>query len=529
MILEKDFRLVANYVKSEGIKINFEEFLFQAKNHPDYPAILAITDTLSFFNIDNGVISVETSEIGLLPNRFVVLLKKENSQPQFHFIEKNDHTYFNLIDKKKVEISKSELESRWNNLVLLIEKSETKDILIENKNNYSWIFPSLCLALFLVVLFQYEENFQTKLFFTFPIAGVLFSIAALKDLFGTQSELLNSFCNMTVSTSCANVVGSNKWKIFEIINFSDLSMVFFFSQFLGLLVFLVSSKATAYFAMQQILITAAVPVLFLSVYYQKFVEKKWCPICLVIISIILLEFGYLFIFQNVNFVVSMPSVTLFGLVFASVTIAWSALKKLLTRQKELKEFQLKGIRFMRNYEVFKNTLLATTPIENSSIFSQGILLGNTAASLKIVVVTSPFCGFCAEAHTIIEDILEKHPEEVCFYINFNFNSEQDDEKSKKVYQQLVAIYYSQGQEVFMKTLHNWFEDKDENKLSGITIDGQNELKINEILNEQFRWNQKNDFTYTPAILINQYVFPKQYDRKELIHFINDLSDDEDFQ
>jgi hypothetical protein len=48
---------------------------------------------------------------------------------------------------------------------------------------------------------------------------MLFSIAALKDLFDTQqNELLNCFCNMTSFTSCSMVVGSTKWKIFEIIN-----------------------------------------------------------------------------------------------------------------------------------------------------------------------------------------------------------------------------------------------------------------------------------------------------------------------
>lgn len=89
MILEKDFRLVASYVKSEGGKINYDEYLFQAKTHPDYPNILAITDTLSFFNIDNGLLNVESRDIELLPNRFVTLLKnQQNNQSQLYFIEK---------------------------------------------------------------------------------------------------------------------------------------------------------------------------------------------------------------------------------------------------------------------------------------------------------------------------------------------------------------------------------------------------------------------------------------------------------
>jgi hypothetical protein len=80
----------------------------------------------------------------------------------------------------------------------------------------------------------------------------------------------------------------------------------------------------------------------------------------------------------------------------------------------------------------------------------------------------------------------------------------------------------------MKVLHNWFEDNDENKLDNIVLEEKNELKINETLEEQFKWNQENEFYYTPILVVNQYIFPKEYDRNYLIHFINDLSVDEDF-
>lgn len=340
MITDADFKVIFLYIKSEGIKLNLQEFLFRAKNHPEYPSLLAITDCLSFFKIDNGIISVESPKIGLLPDRYVTLLKNENGQPQLYFIEKIDDVYYHLIGKKNTEISKSELESRWSNLVLLLEKSKAKEKGIGIENNYSKFFPSIYIFMFLYLLIQFDTSSQSKLFFIFPVMGILFSVASVKELLGIQHELLYRFCNITVSSSCATVVGSTKWKIFEIVNFSDLSMVFFTSQFITLVVFLLSGNATIYFNIQQILLLSAVPVLLLSAYYQKFVEKKWCPICLVIISIIILEIGYLFVFQNITFTFSVFSIVLYGLVFMSVLIVWSALKKLLTNLKVLKEFQL---------------------------------------------------------------------------------------------------------------------------------------------------------------------------------------------
>ena len=529
MISNQNLKSVFSYVKSENIKIDFANFLYQAEKHPDYPTLLAISDTLSFFKIKNGAIQVSVSEIDLLPDHFVALLGKEKSNPQLYFIKKNNNIYFYTLDEKVIEISKSELESSWNNIVLLLEKSEVENIVNKKKSKLSWILSLLCLGLFVLTLIEFKDNIQTKLFFLFPIFGLLFSVSALKDLFGIENVLLNSFCNMNDSTGCTSVISSTKWKFFEFVNFSDLSIVFFSSQFLGLLLFLFADNIDSFFYIQKILLFVAIPILFLSIYYQKFVERKWCPICLGIIAIILLELVYLIVFQSVPFIILPKLLIPYGLIFMTVTIIWSSLKRLLFQQKELKEFQLKGIRFIHNYEIFKNTLLVSSKTAFKNIHFGNIILGNADARLKIIIVSSPFCRHCAEIHTIIEEIVEKYRDTVCFDIRFNFNDEQSDEKSKKIHQNFVRIYYDKGQDSFIKALHNWFENKDEDKLNSNGTSQLSDLKINEILKEQFFMNQENNITFTPAIIIDQYVFPKQYDRKELIHFINDLVEDEDFQ
>ena len=51
-------------------------------------------------------------------------------------------------------------------------------------------------------------------------------------------------------------------------------------------------------------------------------------------------------------------------------------------------------------------------------------------------------------------------------------------------------------------------------------------RINEILESQFIWNKKNELTFTPAIIINGYHFPDEYERNDLLYFINELVEDE---
>lgn len=510
------------YFEKENINIDKEEFLFQNQSHPDYPSLLSIADTLSFFNINNGVIRVEVKDINLLPDRFVAFLNEEMSSPQLYFVERKGDDFFCTNDKKPLVISKSELKSRWKDIVLLVEKPKNEEVLKPTKNSGAWVLQIFALVLLILVLSQFETDVSTKLFLVFPIIGILFSIAALKDLFGTKSELLNSFCNITAATSCATVVDSTKWKIFEVVNFSDLSILFFVSQFFGLLLSLFSGDTVSYFSIQKIMLLGSIPVLFLSIYYQKFVEKKWCPICLVIISIVLLELGYLAFFQNMVFTVLPQSVVIFGFVFLSTTIIWTALKKLLTKQKDLKEYQLKAIRFERNYDIFKNSLLANNKVQ---LPQSPLLFGNKESKTIITVISNLFCGHCKGAHEVIETILEKYHNDVQIQVILKTNLETETQESKKLLRSLMEIYEENGELAFVKALKNWFDNKNiQEWFSLFTVNTT--TKFDTIFNNQYKWCEENNYNFTPAIFVNGFEYPNVYIRESLEFFINDLIEDE---
>ena len=43
------FNFLFHYLEKEEILLDKPEFLFQVQSHPNYPSLLAISDTLSFF------------------------------------------------------------------------------------------------------------------------------------------------------------------------------------------------------------------------------------------------------------------------------------------------------------------------------------------------------------------------------------------------------------------------------------------------------------------------------------------------
>lgn len=522
--MNENFNYLFYFLEKENIAIDKTEFLYQVQSHPDYPALLSIVDALSFFNIDNGAMRVETTDIDLLPNQFIALLNKERSAPQLHCIENKNGKYFYTNDKKTIEISRTDLENRWAAVVLLIEKSENEVDQI-SKNNWAWVLPLVCFGLFTFVLFQFEATLQSKLFLLFPAIGFLLSFAALKDLFGAKSELINNFCNITASTSCTSIVNSNKWKIFEIVSFSDLSITFFATQFFGLLLFLFNSIVDSFFTIQQVLLICSVPIVLISIHFQKFVEKKWCPICLAIISIILLELVYILLFFDLSLEINTQSLLYFVLVFSSIVLAWFALKSMLTKHKELKEFQMKANRFMRNYPNFKTILKSK---EKTELVYTPIVLGDPNSKTQITIITNPFCGHCKGAHEMLDEILEKQSQNLQIKVIIKTDLSNETDENKLFYQNLMGVYLDKGAVAFSEALHDWFKNKDLKKwLMTYQNPDINITKIDANYNTHYNWCINNEYTFTPAIFINGYQYPDSFERENLSSFINDLIEDED--
>ena len=122
--MNENFFFLFQYLEKENINIDKNEFLFQIQSHPDYPSLLAISDTLSFFNIENSALRLNFDELNLLPNYFAALLNMENGAPTIIFLEKKVNSFFYRDNKKQIEMSISELEKRWSTIVLLIERPE---------------------------------------------------------------------------------------------------------------------------------------------------------------------------------------------------------------------------------------------------------------------------------------------------------------------------------------------------------------------------------------------------------------------
>lgn len=54
----QNYNYLFQYLQAEGISIDQNEFVFQLESHPDWGTILAVNDTLDFFNVNTAVFKV---------------------------------------------------------------------------------------------------------------------------------------------------------------------------------------------------------------------------------------------------------------------------------------------------------------------------------------------------------------------------------------------------------------------------------------------------------------------------------------
>ena len=357
-----------------------------------------------------------------------------------------------------------------------------------------------------------------------PIFGFVLSIYAMKDLFGVNFEIIDKICNISGVSSCDSVINSKKWNFFKWFNFSDLSITFFTFQIISLLVVLATNQNDLYFGYLKIMLVFSVPLIFVSIYYQKFIEKKWCPICLLISGVLVTELFFVFsINTSHNF-----NITSIWLLVLPVTIyfIWIILKKQIENLKELREFKIKANRFIRNYDFFKNNLLSNAKV---NVIDSGLILGNKKSKVCITLITNPFCGHCKNAHEIIDSILLKNTENIKVQIIIKTSLDNLSEINKEFFRTNYNLYHQQGIQYFTDSLKYWFKTKDvENWLTIYKTDNSNSIIVDEVYKNINSWCTINNFDYTPVIFINGHEYPNVYERENLVYYIDDLIDDTDF-
>lgn len=528
---ENNFDFLTEYLWKEKVKVDSNEFKFQLETHPDFPSLYALSDTLSFFKINNIAIRVDKANVEYLPERFIALLKFEKSKPFLSFLEERDDGYVYTGMGSKKFIHKDEFLSVWQEVVLIVE--QTRDFVspTSKKSKFLWFyFIAFCLIITLGIALHVDSFLIPSGILVLGCLSIFLTFEVIKQIFGINSSFASATCRVdsTQKYSCESVINSKRSKLNTILSLSDLSVLFFFGHLISFYIMSLAGYFQHFFDYSLIILTLAVPVVVYSLYYQWRIEKKWCTICLLIIGVLGLElFTFIMLgsFSTINLEIRTPLIFLSG--FAISSMIWFLIKPMIKEYFELKLFKIKSIRFKRNYSQFKLALKDSKQLEYGSLHSE-IYLGNPNAKLKLSLVTNPFCGHCAGMHKDLVEIVNRFGQDIRVNIRFNLQKRSSNDQSNLLHFKLANIYFQDGQNKFMEAMGAWFDNKNMEDWFGRYGNGLVTRDAEELFNLQYEQNAKNELLFTPALIIGEKLYPRAYDRSDLIYFISELMEDEDY-
>jgi len=491
------------------LKLDKQEFMFQFNSHPNYPSALAFSDTLNFLGVRNDAYELDKEYWDELPEEFIAIV--DNT---FSLVKKSGSQYSIYSDKAKT-INKDELHEKSTDFVLLFEKDSTVSKSFTSYKPFLYLVFSIILLYSLLTLTWYESLFNIL-----SLAGVYISLEIFNQKFGNKSAVIGSICGETAgnqsTSSCNKIITQDKTSIMGL-KFSDFSLIYF----IGITVLGLFLPATA--LVIKGFAWASLIAIGYSLYVQGFVEKAYCRVCLLIISVLLLQLIIsIFFFGNVFFDIktALLSITLWSVVFLSILY----LNTTLEEKENLQKSNAKNLRFKRNYDLFKRELLENEKITFTD--NQTFLVGNKDAKINLSIISNPYCGFCKDAHKIAESLLQKYPDNISVQMRFNYSPDKQNEKFTDLISDFMHTYKNKTSQDFLNLVDYWFKTKDEAKTrlkAGITPTNED---LSPIINMSAE-NRNAGLNFTPIFLINGYQFPDKYEREDIYYFMDELTEDDD--
>lgn len=495
------------------------------KQHPDYPSIASLHDVLNQYKTENIVLQINKEKLQEVPVPFIAhLQRKPNGFVTVTKVTNSNVTYLQANSlSKEVTVPVEEFLDKWSTVTLLAEKNEQSgepDVKQNKKKDRINLYraPLLLAASCVVLLFTFlPVNHSLTIIiapFLLKLAGVVVCALLLWYDIDRTNPFLQKVCNSSKATNCNAVLQSSAAKLLGVISWSEIGF-FYFS---GSLLFLILGKTTTLPALAWLNLFA-LPYTVFSVFYQWRITKQWCPLCLAVQAILLLEATFFISAGYLQSFVLADVMNLFIIAFLIPVSVWYFVKPLLKKNKEAEEYKNRFYRIKNDSRIFEALLEKQKKITISTD-GLGIILGNPQAKHTIVKVCNPYCGPCAKVHPEIHQLLRNNSD-VNVQIIFTPGPEENDSRNKPV-KHLLGIAESHNEQLIEQALDSWYmSDKKDYEVFAAKYPMNGELKRQDKkIESMYNWCNEMKIEFTPTIFINGYQLPENYNVKDLNLFLS---------
>ena len=264
----------------------------------------------------------------------------------------------------------------------------------------------------------------------------------------------------------------------------------------------------------------SLPAILYSIYYQRFKIRSWCPLCLGIVAVLLLQFLIqLPVYEGLY--MKLTTFFVYGCIAGLLILSWVFSKELLSTKREYKALRIENLTFRRNHNLFIPYYTSLQKIDTNQTEVLPIKIGAKTPLVTLSIITNPLCKMCGEAHKMYMDVLEKHPEEIQLIFKFLVPYANPNDSKTQVSERLLQLYFEDGEEAFTHGYEEWYTKVSVEDWFD-TWGKCSDVMYNNILKKQVSWCLDQGIDSAPAILINEKLFPQTYHPTDVANFIEPI-------
>jgi uncharacterized membrane protein len=514
-------------VEALGIRATAAETEKRLKWNPSYPGIHSLQALLTQWQAESMVLEVEKDKLDELPPVFLCHTHSNGGEFRVVVRHQGDEVIWLDDNNQPRVMSRLAFTQAWSGVVLLAENNPNAGMpayaaarRLEWWGKYAVPLVLAALLVFTIVLqlsspalslINIAGNLLVQLL---NLTGLAIAIVLLQYQVNDMHPAAKKLCSMGGEQDCSKVLKSGGAKIFGI-TLSEAGFIWFAAGSL----YVLQGGASAVHALCCYACLLFIPY---SLYYQKKVAKQWCVICLLVLSIFVLQALVYVVFTEKML---LQAVTITGLLhFAACLLipaaGWFSIKKMATAYTALQLAEQDYFRLKHNPAVF-NLLQAGAGVVDVAAAAP-VVLNPDAEKAEITIVSSPNCGPCGDAHAMVQKAAALNPH-VKFSMVFVTSTNAADSTHQPV-KHLLGIYKHQGEQAFTRAMHYWYSQAGRQYPAfNKAFPYQPSLNGVERRQQQMeQWVLQHDITATPTYFVNGKKLPDNYGIEDIMVMLANL-------
>ncbi len=531
--------IAAKYLQQLNIPITATTIKQSIEQNPYYPSLYSLSNTFTKYKIDNVAFEATEEQLAEIQTPFVAYMQTPTTGKDFVLLTKKDNNHVSYLTQgnKETTITHKEFITRWQKIIFLAEGNATsgeKDYAINlkkekvEKEKRTWQYIGVAALLLLAIIAVVNSatpyyGLASTVLIT-KVLGVAITVLLLIYEIDKSNALVKNICTAGKQTNCDAVLNSKANKFLGM-SWSEVGFFYFASTLLfALMPGLAFVQKVPWLSFAAIAVS---PYILFSIYYQYKVVKQWCPLCLATQLVLAAELCWALYCLNTNttsstqsFFQSITFPSPLGRIGGAVLlpiVLWYFIKPLILAAKEMPTYKAAYKRLLYHPDTF-NTALQQQPVVDGWQ-NLGITIGNPQAPNTILKVCNPYCGPCAKAHPVLEELIH-HNDNYKVQIIFTTKPSTTDE-GKNPTSHLMAINAIGDKQKTQQALDDWYlAPKKDYEIFAKKYPMNGELKLQQnVLQVMNDWCEKAEIHFTPTLFINGKQLPSNYSIEELKHIL----------